>query len=124
MKVRIGEIRSVDDPTYSGMCQVRIYNNQNDEQQIKDEHLAWCTPLHPITSAATAGVGIVPSGMIVGTRVLVTYLEGDTGEQHPIIIGTLGRGDLPSKRGINKQPDEDSGGKIKKPGPDNPLTPK
>lgn len=121
MKLYVGEVRSIKDPSYSGMCQVRIYNKQNDEQQVKDEHLPWCTPLHPITSAATAGVGIIPSGMVVGSRVLVSYLEDDIGEQHPIIIGTLGRGDLPSKKGVRKQPDEDSGGKIKQPGPDNPV---
>jgi hypothetical protein len=123
MKLCIGEVRSIDDPSFSGCCQVRLYNKQNDEKNIKDEHLKWCTPLHPVTSAATAGVGIIPSGLIVGSRVLVGYLENDAAEQYPIILGSLGRGELPSKGGVRKQSDEDSGGSIaeNKAGPDNPL---
>ena len=123
-KFYIAEVRDIDDPTQSGCCRVRIYNKENDEQNIKDEDLPWCTPLHPITSAATAGVGIVPTGLIVGSRVLVTYLDWDTSEQYPIILGSLGRGELPTEGGgIGKKPDPDSGGETppEKSGPDNPL---
>ena len=123
MKLCMGEVRSIDDPSFSGCCQVRLYNKQNDEKNIKDEHLKWCTPLHPITSAATAGVGIIPSGLIVGSRVVVGYLENDTAEQYPIILGSLGRGQLPTKGGVRRQSDEDSGGNIpeNQAGPDSPT---
>lgn len=110
-KFYMAEIRNIDDPSYSGSCQVRIYNRNNDEQNVKDEHLKWAVPLHPTTSAATAGVGVIPQ-MIPGSRVLITYLEDDTAEQFPIIIGTLARGQLPSDRGVSKESDKDSGGKI------------
>lgn len=122
MKLSIGEVRSIDDPSRSGCCQIRMYNKQN-SNQIKDEHLKWATPLHPITSAATAGVGIVPAGLIVGSRVLIGFLENDEAEQYPIILGSLGRGQLPSQDGIRRQSDEDSGGDIPadKAGPDNPA---
>lgn len=125
MKLKVAEVRNIDDPTYSGCCQIRTYNNENDENNVKDEDLKWATPLHPITSAATAGVGIIPSGLIPGSRVLITYLEDDIGEQYPIILGSLGRGELPTKDGVRKQSDEDSGGKTAKDdaGPDNPLGP-
>lgn len=109
------------DPSNSGCCQIRIYNRQNDEQKVKDEHLKWATPLHPITSAATAGVGIIPAGMIPGSRVLITYL--DEGEQYPIILGTLGRGELPNEDGIGKSSDTQTAGKIDKSKPnDNPAS--
>lgn len=122
-KFYMAEIRSLDDPSNSGCCQVRKFNYQNDEQNVKDEHLKWATPLHPITSAATAGVGIIPAGMVVGSRVLITYLEDDISEQYPIIVGSLGRGELPSEKGLGKQSDQQSGGKIakSKSGPDNPV---
>lgn len=125
MKIYMGEVRSIDDPSHSGCCQVRLFNRQNDEQNVKDEHLKWATPLHPITSAATAGVGIIPSGMVPGSRVLVTFLEEDTGEQYPIIIGSLGRGELPSEKGLGKKSDQQSAGKIQKDraGCDNPVGP-
>lgn len=125
MNLKIAEVRNIDDPTYSGRCRVRIYNDQNDEQNVKDEHLPWATPMHPITSAATAGVGIIPTGLIVGSRVLITYLPWDTSEQYPIILGSLGRGELPSVRGIRKQSDEESGGQtaVADAGIDNPLGP-
>lgn len=109
------------DPSNSGCCQIRIYNRQNDEQKVKDEHLKWATPLHPITSAATAGVGIIPAGMIPGSRVLITYLDDD--EQYPIILGTLGRGELPNEDGIGKSSDTQTAGKIDKSKPnDNPAS--
>lgn len=122
MILKMAEVRNIeDDPTRSGRCKVRIYNEENDEENVKDDDLPWATPLHPITSAATAKIGIVPCGLIVGSRVLITYLPWDTAEQYPIILGSLGRGDLPSKKGINTQTNyEDSGGEINHPGPDNP----
>lgn len=125
MVIHIGEVRKgpQDDPTNSGMCQIRLFNKQNDEQNIKDEHLKWCPALQSTTSAATSGIGDIPSGIIPGTRVLVTYLEEDTFQQHPIIIGTLGRGELPYSKGLGTQQDPQSGGKIddSKKGPDNPA---
>lgn len=125
MKIRIGEVRSIDDPTHSGSVQIRLFNRQNNEQEIKDEHLKWATPLHPITSAATAGVGVIPAGMVPGSRVLITYLEEDDGEQYPIVIGSLGRGELPMEKGLGKKSDTQSAGKTEKDkaGPDNPVGP-
>jgi hypothetical protein len=125
VNIHIGEVRSIDDPTHSGCIQVRLFNRQNDENDIKDEHLKWATPLHPVTSAATAGVGIIPAGMVAGSRVLITYLEDDTAEQYPIIIGTLGRGELPNEKGLGKRSDTQSAGKTEKDkaGPDNPVGP-
>ena len=124
-KIHIGEIRSIDDPTHSGSVQIRLFNKQNNEQEIKDEHLKWATPLHPITSAATAGVGIIPAGMYPGSRVLITYLDDDHGEQYPIVIGSLGRGELPMEKGLGKESDKQTAGKTErdKAGPDNPVGP-
>jgi hypothetical protein len=124
-KFVVGEVRAMNDPGNSGACQVRMINYQNDEKNVKDEHLKWCTPLHPITSAATAGVGIIPAGMCVGSRVLCAYLDDDLNEEYPIILGTLGRAQEPKEKGLGKQSDQDSGGKIppEEAGPDNSAAP-
>jgi hypothetical protein len=124
-KLFVAEVREGPhkDPSNSGCCRIRPYMYANDEQNIKDEHLKWATPLHPITSAATAGVGIIPAGMIPGSRVLCTYLDDDEAEQYPIILGCLGRAELPDEDGISKKSDRQTGGKIDKAkaGPDNPV---
>ena len=126
MKVYWAEVRDIDDPTQSGHVRVRMYNRQNDEKESPDDKLAWAIPLQPITSAATAGVGVIPSGMIVGSRVLIGFTEDDTAEQYPIVLGTFGRAKLPSKGGVRTEPDDDSGGTISKneASPDSPIGPR
>lgn len=110
LDLKIAEVRNIeDDPTKSGRCRVRIYNEQNDEQKVKDDDLPWAIPLQPITSAATAKIGVVPSGLLVGSRVLITYLADDVNKQYPIILGSLGRGALPSKGGIRTDADDRTG---------------
>jgi hypothetical protein len=110
LDLKIAEVRNIeDDPTKSGRCRVRIYNEQNDEQKVKDDDLPWAIPLQPITSAATAKIGVVPSGLLVGSRVLITYLADDVNKQYPIILGSLGRGALPSKDGIRTDADDRTG---------------
>ena len=94
--IRIAEVRNFeDDPTKSGRVRVRIYGKNNDEQEVKDDELPWATVMHPVTSAATSKIGIVPSGLVVGSRVVITYLPDDTAELYPIVIGSIARGDLP-----------------------------
>lgn len=87
-----GEVRNiVDDKTKSGRVQVRIYNNHDDEQNIKDEHLAWAMPIMPSHSASTNKVGIAPTGLQVGSRVAIMYGANDVEKQYPIIIGSFYR---------------------------------
>jgi hypothetical protein len=92
----IAEVRDIKDPLKSGRVKVRVYNYQDDEQYIKDDHLPWAIPLQPVTSAATGRVGIVPVGLEVGSRVIVGYHMDDSLQQYPIIFGSFSRGALPS----------------------------
>jgi len=126
----IAEVRDfVNDPGRRGDVKVRIYNRTNDEQEIKDEDLPWATVVQPVTSAATSKIGVSPSGLKVGSRVLITYLPDDLARQYPIVLGSLGRGDMPegnenSNGGVSKDSQDsqkNSGGKIKNPGIDNPA---
>jgi hypothetical protein len=93
-KFYFAEVRDIMDPLRSGRVKVRKYGFENDEQNIKDDDLAWALPLHPITSAATGKVGIIPTGLIVGSRVVIAYMDNDTSEQYPIVMGSFSRGAL------------------------------
>jgi hypothetical protein len=112
MKCYWAEVRDVDDPTQSGHCRVRLYNRQNNEKECPDDKLPWAMPMLPVTSASTAGEGIIPTGAIVGTRTLVCFTDDDHAQQYPIMMGNFGRAKVPSKGGVRSEPDEESGGKI------------
>lgn len=126
----IGEVRNFqDDPTKSGRVKIRIYNRQNDEQEVKDEHLPWASVLQPTTSAATSKLGVIPHGLRVGSRVLCIYMPWDTAKQYPIVLGSLPRGDMPEGHDENnggvgndaQEAQKNSGGNIKHKGVDHPL---
>lgn len=85
----MAEVRNIKDPLKSGRVQIRIYGHHEDEQNIKDEHLPWAMTLQPITSAATSKVGIIPTGMMVGSRVFGVFIDG--ARQQPVILGTFPR---------------------------------
>jgi hypothetical protein len=91
-KFYFAEVRDIMDPLKSGRVKVRKYGFDNDEQNIQDDHLPWALPLQPVTSAATGKVGIIPTGLIVGSRVVVAFMDNDTAEQYPIIMGSFARG--------------------------------
>ena len=90
------EVRNIeDDKTKSGRVQLRAYPNENldhtDETNIKDEDLPWGFPIMPSTSAGTGKVGIIPTGLEVGSRVACMFSATDTEKQYPIIIGSFAR---------------------------------
>lgn len=113
-----------NDPTRSGRVLIRIYNEQNDEQQIKEEDLAWGILAMPSTNPSTLKLGTSPHGLKPGSRVLITYMPDDHAEQYPIILASLPRGDKPKSGGVSKNRQdakEHSGGEIQRPGVDNPT---
>lgn len=98
-KIKFAEIRNIKDPLKSGRYQVRVYGKNDDEEDIKDEDLPWALALMPITSASTGKVGQMPVGLLVGSRVAITYSEDDPEEQYPIILGSFHRAGAPSDEG-------------------------
>lgn len=115
------EVRNFkDDPTQSGRVQIRVYNQHNDENEVKDEDLPWAVPLQSTDQPSTGKVGTNPSGLIKGSRVLVAFAENDKAKQYPIILGSSYRGDWDKKEGLHEQSDEHSGGKVENPGFDVP----
>lgn len=95
MHFEIAEVRNIKDPMKAGRVQVRIYGKNDDEQDIKDEDLPWAVSVTPITSASTGKVGVVPVGLLVGSRVLVGYAANDPEKQYPFVIGSFHRAGAP-----------------------------
>lgn len=107
MIIKIGEVRNIeDDPSQSGRVRVRLFNEQHDETTIPDENLPWAMPIQPTSSAAFNGVGSSPHGLLVGSRVIVTYMPEDKAQQYPIILGSFSRAFAPIVEGIQKQDTE------------------
>jgi len=90
-KFYFAEVRDIQDPKKSGRVKVRKYGYENDEQNIKDDELPWALPMQPVTSAATHGIGTTPFGILVGSRVVIAYMDNDAEEKYPIIIGSFAR---------------------------------
>lgn len=91
----IAEVRDLKDYFKSGRVKVRIYGLQDNEQDVKDENLTEAIPLQDITSAATGRVGKSPTGLLVGSRVVIGYLATDPERKTPFIFGSFARGAMP-----------------------------
>lgn len=103
-----GVVEDINDPKQLGRVRVRI-TNEHDDPKIKTADLLWATPIQSPTSAANAGVGQAPVGMVNGTHVFGFHLDGNE-KQLPMIWGTYAKlpggtqatNDVPGlARGIN-----------------------
>lgn len=97
----MGVVEDREDPKKIGRVRVRIYNvhpflaNGNpDKVNVPTDHLPWATPINSIMSAGIFqpnirdGVGISPTGIMVGTTVFGFFADGNEC-QMPIVLGTL-----------------------------------
>ena len=84
-----GVVEDVNDPKQLGRVRVRI-TNEHDDPKIKTSDLLWATPIQSPTSAASAGVGQAPVGMVNGTHVFGFHLDGNE-KQLPMIWGTYAK---------------------------------
>lgn len=89
MSFYVGVVEDINDPLKIGRMKVRIKGIHADStMQIPTEDLPWAAPMHPITSAASKGVGIGGVGVVVDTQVVCFFR--DPGKfQEPVVIGTL-----------------------------------
>ena len=95
-----GIVEDRDDPKKIGRVRVRIYNvhpftagGSPDTVNVPTDHLPWATVINSIISAGVLGVnndgvGISPTGMMVGTTVFGFFADGNEC-QIPVILGTL-----------------------------------
>jgi GH24 family phage-related lysozyme (muramidase) len=88
MKIFIGKVENRNDPLKLGRCQVRVIGVHDENPAILPTiDLPWAMPISPINSASSAGIGVSPTGIVLGSIVLVTFTDKD--DQTPVILGTL-----------------------------------
>lgn len=86
----IGVVEDRMDPEKLGRCRVRIFGYHTDNKVLlPTTDLPWAIPIHPITSAATSGIGASPLGPMTGTWVIGFFLDGEDMQQ-PAFFGTIG----------------------------------
>ena len=89
MKIWEGIVEDRDDPLQMGRVRVRIFGYHNSNvDELPTEVLPWATIILPTTNASNSGIGQSPIGMVLGTRVIGFFADGDEGQQ-PTIFGTL-----------------------------------
>ena len=100
MRWFFGVVEDRDDPKQIGRLKVRIYNvhpfkedGSADIVNVPKDHLPWATPINSIVSAGIIGinedgVGLSPTGIMVGTTVFGFFADGKEC-QVPIVLGTL-----------------------------------
>jgi hypothetical protein len=88
MKIFIGKVENRNDPLKLGRCQVRVMGVHDENPAILPTiDLPWAMPISPVNSAASAGIGVSPTGIVLGSIVLITFTDKD--DQTPVILGTL-----------------------------------
>lgn len=94
-----GIVEDTDDPLMIGRCRVRVIGLHTDNRSIlPTDKLPWASPMMPITSASIGGIGISPTGIMLGSWVVGFFRDGESA-QDPIMMGTI--------PGIPSGPDED-----------------
>ncbi|NBP55010.1 hypothetical protein EBU71_00430 [bacterium] len=88
MQFYIGRVENRNDPLKLGRCQVRVIGVHDEDVSILPTvDLPWAMPVSSINSAASAGIGISPTGITLGSVVLIGFTDKD--QQVPVIFGTL-----------------------------------
>jgi uncharacterized protein (TIGR02594 family) len=86
----VGFVEDRGDPQQRGRVRVRILGKHTDDKTlIPTEALPWAMVVQPITSAAVGGVGVSPTGIMIGTMVTGYFLDGKD-MQMPIVLGVIG----------------------------------
>jgi len=86
----IGVVEDRIDPEKLGRVRVRIFGYHSDDKSLlPTEDLPWAIPIHPITSAASSGIGVTPLGPLTGTWIMGFFLDGEDMQQ-PAFFGTIG----------------------------------
>lgn len=85
----VGVVENRMDPLKLGRCKVRIMGlHTEDKTMLPTDELPWAIPLGSIYSASISGIGRSPTGIVQGSTVLVSFLDGESCQQ-PVMMGTL-----------------------------------
>jgi len=94
----IGEVENIQDPDRAGRVQVRIIGQHDDVTRIPTESLPWAQVMQPVTSAAAGGIGTAPVGLVLGSKVVGFWADGEDA-QFPVIMGSIARAGRPANNG-------------------------
>jgi hypothetical protein len=84
-----GVVEDINDPSELGRVKVRCYGYHSDNlKEIATSQLPWATPMTPITSAGTSGIGHSATGLLQGSWVVGFFRDG-TAAQDPVIMGSI-----------------------------------
>jgi uncharacterized protein (TIGR02594 family) len=116
---RVGVVEDRNDPQQRGRMRVRIFGVHTDDTSlIPTDSLPWAIPIQGVGSAALGGVGDSPTGIMEGSMVLVTFLDGND-MQVPAVIGSIGpieglmgRSDANNSGSSTDSSGTDSGGQV------------
>ena len=84
-----GVVEDRKDPQRLGRCRVRVFGyHDKDKNLIPTAQLPWASPVTPVNSASTSGIGETPVGPVPGTHVFGFFRDGENA-QMPVIMGTI-----------------------------------
>ena len=84
-----GVVEDRKDPQRLGRCRVRVFGyHDKDKNLIPTTQLPWASPVTPVNSASTSGIGETPVGPVPGTHVFGFFRDGENA-QMPVIMGTV-----------------------------------
>jgi len=84
-----GVVEDRKDPQRLGRCRVRIFGyHDKDKNLIPTAQLPWASPVTPVNSASTSGIGETPVGPVPGTHVFGFFRDGENA-QMSVIMGTI-----------------------------------
>jgi len=90
MEIKVGIVEDRHDPLMLGRVRVRIIGIHTDDKgTLPTSDLPWAMVMQSPISAAISGVGISPTGILAGSWVVVTFMDGESC-QVPLVLGTLG----------------------------------
>ena len=82
----MGIVEDVNDPKKLGRLKVRMINEYSNRVDTND--IPWASVMTPINSASFVGVGISPTGITTGSRVIGIFIDGES-KTKPLVIGTM-----------------------------------
>lgn len=83
-----GVVEDRNDPLKLGRVRVRIHTyHSEDKTKVPTDMLPWVPCLHSVMSACHEGIGLSPTGLLVGSTVKGMFLDGEAAQQ-PIVTGT------------------------------------
>lgn len=100
-------VENRDDPKQIGRVQIRIHGiHPQNKAMVKTDDLPWAPVILPPFSAGLQGVGVSPTGIVVGSTIFGFFADANEC-QMPIVLGTLagipkeGHDVSPEARGTN-----------------------